>query len=194
MESQIKQLLEQSSFKCNKCGYYSPTGKGLEVNKDFKIVLCSICNTFAPMDKSAFEKYMLEKIEWQTIETFRKFEVNKASHLPHKKGMIRRAKQGKLVARPPFGYEVVDGELILNEDSENVRLIFQEFLAGKSLNRISKTYGISVNGVKKILKNFTYLGKIRFDNQVSQGSHEPLVSPELFNEVQRKFELKNKTV
>jgi hypothetical protein len=51
-----------------------------------------------------------------------------------------------------------------------------------------------VNGVKKILKNFSYLGKIRFDNQVSQGTHTSLITPELFNEVQRLFDSKKKKV
>jgi site-specific DNA recombinase len=95
------------------------------------------------------------------------------------------------MARPPFGYKVKNGELIVHdEDSENVRLIFQEFADGKSLNQLAKTYNLSVNGIKKILKNFSYLGKIKFDNQIHQGSHKSIISPELFNRVQSRFEKK----
>lgn len=192
MENQTKQIFEKAGFKCKKCGYYSPLASGLEVDKEFKEVLCTICNTFAPVKKEEFDNYLKEKIEWQTLETFRRSGMNRASHLPHKNGMIVRAKQGKLVARPPFGYDVKQGNLVPNKDSENVRLIFKEFLSGKSLNQIAKTYGLSVNGVKKILKNFSYLGKIRFDSQVSQGTHTSLITPELFNEVQKLFDTKKK--
>jgi hypothetical protein len=186
---QQKEILEKGNFKCAKCGFYSPLGTGLEVSKEHNIVLCNICSVFAPSSRAEFDKYMNEKINWQDIETFRRFNVNKASHDPHKKGMILGAKQGKLMARPAYGYKVENGKLIPNEqEKENVRLIFQEFLNGKSLNQISLQYGISVNGIKKILHNFTYLGKIKFAGQIVQGSHQPLISAELFNDVQRKFE------
>lgn len=190
MSDQKKELLEKAGFKCKKCEYYSPLGEGLEINKIGNAVLCSICNTFAPDEPTIFNRYISEKIEWQILETFRNSGMNKASHSPHKRGMLEKSQQGNLVARPPFGYNVVEGNLVPNDDSENVRLIFQEFAEGKSLNQIAKTYGISVNGAKKILKNFSYLGKIKFDNQISQGHHSPLVSAELFNRVQSKFEKK----
>ncbi len=193
MEPQQKQLFEQAGFKCAKCGYYSPLGQGLEINRDFKKVLCKVCNVFAPENNEEFESYICEKVSWQQLETFRKYNVNRASHDIHKHGMITKAKQGNLMARPAYGYNVVDGKLIPNEEAENVRLIFKEFLDGKSLNQISKIYGISVNGIKKILHNFTYIGKIKFANQISQGSHQAIVPIELFNDVQKRFEfLKSK--
>ena len=104
--------------------------------------------------------------------------------------MLEKSRQGLFRARPPFGYKVVHGQLVPSEDAENVRLIFKEFAEGRSLNQIAKTYGLSVNGIKKILRNFTYLGKIKFDNQISQGYHPPIISSELFNRVQSKLEKK----
>ena len=190
-EEQKKILFEKSEFKCAKCNFYSPLGSGLEINKTYAVVLCSICNNFAPEDKLKFDKYLEEKIEWQNLETFRNSGTNRSSHSVHKQGMIERSRAGKLVARPPFGYRVKHGELIADEeDAESVRLIFQEFADGKSLNQIAKTYQLSVNGVKKILKNFSYLGKVKFDNQINQGFHKPLVTSELFNRVQQRFEKK----
>ena len=73
-------------------------------------------------------------------------------------------------------------------------LFRSEFISGKSLNQISKPYGISVNGIKKILRNFSYLGKIRFDKQISQGNHAPIISPDVFNQAQKILENKNKKV
>jgi len=192
---QQKDLLKEANFKCSKCEYYSPLGTGLEVNKNFNKVLCEVCNAFAPEDSEKFSNYINEKLQWQALETFRSTGINRASHSPHKKGMIRASKEGKLMARPPFGYKVQAGKLEPDEEnSENVRLIFEEFSAGKSLNQISQTYSISVNGIKKILKNFTYLGKIKFNNQISQGTHKPLINSELFNRVQSKFEKKKEEI
>ena len=45
-----------------------------------------------------------------------------------------------------------------------------------------------VNGLKKILTNFTYIGKIKFNNQIFNGNHQPILSSTLFNHVQNKFE------
>lgn len=188
---QKKILLEKAGFKCAKCGYYSPLGQGLEINQENYCVLCTICNTFAPEYSENFKRYIEEKLEWQFLETFRNSGMNRASHSPHKLGMLKKSREGKIVARPPFGYIVKNGELLVDEEnSENIRLIFQEFAEGKSLNQISKQYNLSVNGIKKILKNFTYLGKIKFNNQISQGTHRPLITAELFNRVQQKFEKK----
>lgn len=188
---QQKILMEKNNFKCQKCGYYSPLADGLAINKTHNIVLCSICNTFAPIDKDDFQKFLEEKIQWQDIETFRRFGANKIAHTNQKLGMLEKSKTGKLMARPPFGYKVIGGNLIIDEQNkENVRLIFEEFSSGKSMNQIAQTYSISVNGIKKILKNFTYLGKIKFAGNIVNGTHQPLISAELFNEVQKKLENK----
>jgi transcription initiation factor IIE alpha subunit len=193
-EALKKQLLEQAGFKCKKCFYYSPLGQGLEVNKQFNCVLCSICNTFAPQELEKFNQYLEEKINWQELETFRRFGMNKGSHLPHKRGMISKAKTGMLMTRPAFGYNVLEGKLIVDQEtSESVRDMFNLFLEGLSLNRLSKQFNISVNGIKKILKNFTYIGKIKFNSQIHQGNHEPIISPEVFNRVQQKFESSKKS-
>ena len=66
--------------------------------------------------------------------------------------------------------------------------IFEEFLnEGISLRKLAGKHKFSVNGLKKILTNFTYIGKIKFDGQVHQGNHQPIVSTTLFNHVQNKL-------
>ncbi len=187
-EEDKKNLMREKDFKCEKCGYYSPLGRGLDIFKEFKALLCNVCITFAPEIPVDFSKYLSEKIDWKALEPLRKFGVNKFSHSSQRHGMIEKSKQGKLMTRPPFGYNVVEGKLVPNENAERVRLIFEEFSAGKSLNQIAQTSSISVNGIKKILKNFAYLGKVKFSNQISQGSHVSLITAELFNRVQSRFE------
>ncbi|MDP3966084.1 MAG: recombinase family protein [archaeon] len=107
----------------------------------------------------------------------------------HKRGMAKKAGEGGIVARPPFGYKVVDGKLVKAENSQVVENIFLEFQGNEvSLNKLGKKYGFSVNGIKKILKNFSYLGKVKFAGVVYNGTHEPIVSSTLFNHVQDKLE------
>ena len=106
-EDKKKEILFNDNFTCAKCGYYSPMGDGLEISKNFNKILCSICNTFAPIEnKAVFEKYLQEKLEWQILETFRNSGVNRGLHLSQKQGMLEKSRQGLLMARPPFGYLV----------------------------------------------------------------------------------------
>jgi len=78
--------------------------------------------------------------------------------------------------------------IIPAENADEVRQIFEAFLEGSSMNAIARLHKMSVNGIKKILKNFTYIGKVKFDNQILQGKHQPIISTELFNSVQERFE------
>lgn len=106
-----------------------------------------------------------------------------------KSEMVKKASQGNSMSRPPFGYEIIEGKLIPGKDSYLVEEIFQDFLNNKiSLTQLAKKYSFSVNGLKKILRNFTYIGKIKFSGQAYQGSHQPLLSSTLFNHVQDKLE------
>ncbi len=106
-----------------------------------------------------------------------------------KQGMIAKAAKGNLMSRAPFGYVLVEGLLTPAENSMEIEEIFEEFLnEDMSLRQLSEKHKLSVNGLKKILKNFTYIGKIKFNNEVFSGNHEPIISSTLFNHVQNKME------
>ncbi len=106
-----------------------------------------------------------------------------------KKGMMQKASQGELMARPAFGYKLENGKLIPAENFREVEEIFEEFLTTNiSLPNMAKKHNFSVNGLKKILRNFTYIGKIKFNNQIHNGNHQSIISSTLFNHVQNKLE------
>lgn len=106
-----------------------------------------------------------------------------------KQGMIKKAIKGNLVSRAPFGYKIENKKLFPVENFREVEEIFEEFLREKiSLRRLSEKHKFSVNGLKKVLTNFTYIGKIKFNNQIYEGNHEPIISSTLFNHVQNKLE------
>jgi site-specific DNA recombinase len=128
------------------------------------------------------------KLMFHIISAFAEFERNVTGERT-KFSMDKKAKDGNLVSRAPLGYKIVDKKLIPKEDSFIVQEIYQDFLNLEiSLTKLAKKNNLSVNGLKKILTNQTYLGKIKFDGQTYQGSHNPLVSSTLFNHVQNKLE------
>ncbi len=169
-------------MKCAKCGYES------EKNiKKFGAYLCEICNCFSPDNIEEFKEYINEKIPSEYLESFRKFFKPKGE--PQKKGMLQKASDGKIVTRAPFGYKIENKKLVPSENADEVREIFEEFLnSNLSLRKLASKHSLSVNGLKKILRNFTYIGKIKFNGQIYDGAHEPIISSTLFNHVQNKLD------
>lgn len=166
---------------CKKCGY---TEK--KETKKFGSSLCKVCATFSPSNPKEFQDYIAEKVDWKILDTFRLY-GNSPGH-KQKKGMQKMAQIGRLQGRPPLGYDVANGNLVPNEESIRVRSIFRTFLSSNhSLNSLSKNFSLSVNGLKKILTNRTYLGEIKFDREIHKGDHPTLISPETFYATQRKL-------
>ena len=171
---------------CEKCGYTEKKEKEIYNKK-----LCTICAHFAPQEKEDFNSYIAEKIDWKILDSFRKY--NQSSGEKQKSGMKIKAKQGNIVTRAPLGYDVIEGKLVPNINSSKVHSLFKVFLEKDySLNSMAKNYGLSVNGLKKILLNRTYLGEIKFAGSLSKGTHQPIISPEIFYAVQRKLKEKLK--
>ena len=98
-----------------------------------------------------------EKLKKEIIFLKSKFE-NK------KKSMVKKAKEGKIMSRPPFGYKMENNSLVPADNSGMIERIFLEFKENElSMNKFSKKHNLTINGLKKILTNFTYLGKIKFN-------------------------------
>ncbi|MDP3992324.1 MAG: recombinase family protein [Candidatus Pacearchaeota archaeon] len=131
----------------------------------------------------------LEKLRNENEILKGEIEKLKAIKINQKQGMIKKASKGNLMSRAPFGYKIEEGKLTPAENHKEIEEIFEEFLQNDfSLRNLSQKHNLSVNGLKKILKNFTYIGKIKFNNQVYEGGHTSLVSSTLFNHVQNKLE------
>ena len=165
-------------MKCSKCGF-EPAEKKIS-DEDY---LCSVCSIFAP-SKEKLNEYLNEKIDSRVLESFRRF--SKKSF----QGMQDKASQGAIMNRPAYGYKLESKQLIPDEESSlKVQNIFHEFLNSSiSLNQLAKKHSLSINGLKKILRNFTYLGKTKFNGEILPGNHIPIISSELFNKVQSKLE------
>jgi site-specific DNA recombinase len=168
--------------KCMKCGYDSEENK-----TKFGLFLCNICHTFSPNSPEKLDEYTDEKVDESFIKSFRKFAKLKGEN--QKQGMVDKASKGVIMSRAPFGYKIENKQLIPAQNAREIEEIFEEFLnKTNNLTQLSKKHNLSVNGLKKILTNFTYIGKIKFNNQIHDGKHQPIISSTLFNHVQNKLD------
>lgn len=125
----------------------------------------------------------------------------------------RRYQNGTfIIAYPPYGYENVNGEMVINEEqAEVVRFIFSETLKGVSSHKIaeylrknkvpSKRDGKwSASTIRGILENEKYIGDVlyqktytdnrftrhenhgEYDQYYVEGHHEPIISREVFEQ------------
>jgi len=127
------------------------------------------------------------KLMFHIISAFAEFERNIIGDRT-RFGMRRKAKEGGFVSKAPRGYKLVDKMLIPNEKKDEVIQIFQEFLITKlSLTKFGRKYNMTPAGMKKLLKNKTYLGIIKFQDQETTGNHVPILDKQLFGQVQEKI-------
>ena len=129
-----------------------------------------------------------------------------------RRGMNEKVNRGEAVTIPSFGYDIVEGKYVPDpETAPVVKNIFADFLDGKGLVTIARE--LNENGyrtrrgnkfenrtVRYILKNPVYIGKIRWtptgkanhrkdnkDTLIIDGTHEPIISQEIFDEVQKRL-------
>jgi site-specific DNA recombinase len=122
------------------------------------------------------------------------------------------ARAGKHQSGPaPYGYTRDYSErntkgvrLQINPNEAGVvKTIFKEYLRRKSMKRLIEyldSQGLKTRrdkqwsraGVSWILKNETYLGRVHFGAIRAKGQHPPLVSPIVFNKVQKLIKKNNK--
>ncbi len=128
------------------------------------------------------------KLMFQIIGAFAEFERNIIGDRTTF-GMEKKAKEGGFITRSPLGYDLVNKKLVVNpETSQKVVKIFEEYLNTEiSLTQLAKKNGFTTSGIKKLLSNTTYIGKVKFANIESEGQHPAIINQELFNKVQEKL-------
>ncbi len=128
------------------------------------------------------------KLMFHIISAFAEFERNIIGDRT-KFGMERKAKEGGFITKAPRGYKLVDKELIPHEEeAEQIPNIFNEFLKTEiSLTQLAKKNNMTTSGIKKLLQNITYIGKVKFGKQETEGQHQSLIDKQLFEQVQTKL-------
>jgi site-specific DNA recombinase len=109
-------------------------------------------------------------------------------------GRIGRSKAGYFHGggNAPRGYDYIDGKLVVNEFmAKQVQEVYQQFLAGESINSIYKDmhekYGgwNSSRAVLNTLKNSVYIGKVKFKGKSYDGVQDHIISDADYNQVQK---------
>lgn len=105
-------------------------------------------------------------------------------------GMYERVKSGlwRGGGGVPYGYDYDKNlnVLIPNENAENVRQIYDLYLQGYSTTQLAKMFNLcSDRLVTNILDRITYTGKMSYKGEIIDGKHEPIISEEIWKQVQR---------
>ncbi|MEF2919982.1 MAG: recombinase family protein, partial [Acutalibacteraceae bacterium] len=137
------------------------------------------------------------------------YSINLAEEV--KRGMLERVTRGEAVSVAPFGYKMVDKQLIINtETAPIVKMIFNEYICGSSKTQLARKLnelGIKTirgnnwdnRGIEYLLNNPVYIGKIRWtptgktrrnynnpDTMIVDGGHEPIITNEVFEKAKSK--------
>lgn len=112
-------------------------------------------------------------------------------------GRKGRAKEGSWHGGSfhPIGYDYVDGKLVINEkEAEQVRMVYEYYAAGMTITEISQRMdGFTtkhgdwhhLGTIANVLDNPLYVGTVHFDDVLTPDSHDPIISQELFEKVER---------
>ena len=121
-----------------------------------------------------------------------------------KKGQKEKIAQGWLPTKPPLGYKTIGEKghkihIIDEEKAPLVRKMFELYATGNySLNALVKVMyqeGLRNENNRKVIKSRMhellsdpfYYGKIRWNNEIYNGQHKPLITKELFDTVKARL-------
>lgn len=177
----------------------------------------SVVSVSEPIPEGPFGSLIERVIEW--MDEF--YSINLGVEVM--RGMTEKASRGEPTCAPPFGYIMKDGKYYPDEESgkaDIVREVFTLYANGVKQREIALV--LAEKGVRTkfgkapenrwvdyMLHNHCYIGKIRWtpdgtravsqgklDNEnimIADGQHEPLISMELWDKVQKMLEDQRKT-
>ena len=185
--------------------------KNLLRKKDVNVVSVS-----EPIPEGHFGSLIERIIEW--MDEF--YLVNLGTEV--QRGMTEKASRGEPVVPPSYGYKMGENIYLIDEESgaaDNVREIFERYANGEKQRAIAMSmgdrgvrtkYGNRPDNrwVEYILRNPAYIGKIRwstggtravarldYDNEnimVVDAHHQPIISVELWDKVQKMLDAQKK--
>ena len=177
----------------------------------------AVVSVSEPIPEGHFGTLIERIIEW--MDEF--YLVNLGTEVT--RGMTEKFGRGEPVVPPPFGYKMGEKTYIPDEESgaaDIVREIFQRYADGERQRALAVSLGDrgvrttrgtlpKVRWVEYILRNPCYIGKLRwtadgsravskldFDNEsimTIDGHHEPLISMELWDKVQKMMDAQKKS-
>ncbi|USN45185.1 MAG: recombinase family protein [Candidatus Woesearchaeota archaeon] len=93
---------------------------------------------------------------------------------------------GEVLNRAPFGYKFDEGTLIVDEDQAKiVKDVFTLRAQGVNYRTICEKFKFATSTFYEIIKNPTYAGYLRFRGKLIKANHEPIISVDQFNVVNK---------
>ena len=135
----------------------------------------------------------------RTIEWFDEYYLTRLSG-EVKRGINEKHARGEPTNPAPFGYVNTGKHFSPSEDSEAVRNIFSSYVSGESIRHIAtrlaasgvrtkKGLPIDARGVRYILSNPVYIGKIRYEEngqeKIVTAHHTPIIESDLWEKASR---------
>jgi len=150
----------------------------LRKNKIDFVSIAEDIDTTTPMGKAMFTiisvfAQLERELNVKRVSDVRKFRFDK----------------GMFPARAPFGYSAIRknkkvvGFKVNKRESEIVKKVFKDSFESIDYKITCKELNIKPGSYYNILKNKAYIGIIEFNGVEKKGLHEPLVSEEVFKEV-----------
>lgn len=108
-------------------------------------------------------------------------------------GMDKKAKDGHAQYKAPFGYTHKNGSLVINdEEAEAIRAIYMAYINEQSTLKVSRLFNLPRSLIYRILTNETYLGKVKWKDEIIEGEHEAIIDRDTFNQVVDIMKIKRK--
>lgn len=100
------------------------------------------------------------------------------------RGMDKKASDGHIQYRVPYGYKIEDGNAIIDEEkAKDIVEIFKSYLELQSTLKVARGLGFSKTFVLRVLRNPIYCGGIKWNNMIYDGMHDPIIDKTVFDEV-----------
>jgi len=98
-------------------------------------------------------------------------------------GVFAQLERGMVKERVEMAFD----KLVVNdEEAIKVREIFEMWASGVHYKEISEKFNIPVSTLYEIIKNPTYIGKVRYRGNLYKGNHKGIIPEELFQKVNNK--------
>ena len=111
-------------------------------------------------------------------------------------GQIEKARQGEYSAKAPYGFDKVDGRLVINDKEKEVVLdMIEKIKGGYSIRRLAdhldlttkpiRGYKWHIRTILNILQNHALYGAVRWLDEIIDGAHEGIITKEEFESLQK---------
>ena len=108
-------------------------------------------------------------------------------------GMDKKAKDGHAQYKAPFGYAHKNGNLVINdEEADTIRAIYRAYINEQSTLKVSKIFNLPRSLIYRILTSETYLGKVKWKDEIIEGEHEAIIDRDTFDQVVDIMKIKRK--